>query len=463
MNPQQTKQYKPYSAYQSSGIEWLGEVPEEWEIKRLRFTSERNPSKSRINHLSPDTIVSFLAMESIGEEGELKLEENRELQSVQSGYTYFENGDIIIAKITPCFENGKGALCEGLTNNIGFGTTELMVLRPGRSINPRLLFYISKTHAFRKIGEALMQGAAGQKRISDEFIANFPIPLGTKSEQKAIAYFLDTEMARLDALVVKKQRLIELLKEKRQATISQAVTKGLDLSVPMKDSGIEWLGEVPAHWQVQRVKNVAKLESGHTPSKQVPEYWENCNIQWVSLNDSKQLAANDFISDTAVKINHLGLANSSARILPAGAVVFTRDATIGLAAITTSPMAVSQHLIAWCPSEKINNKYLLRVFNAMKLFLDSYTFGATIKTIGMPDVKKLVTPVPPIQEQLEIIDYLDQALANMDYLINKIQENIILLQERRAALISATVTGKIDVREYVQNQDSQPLAMAGGG
>ena len=110
----------------------------------------------------------------------------------------------------------------------------------------------------------------------------------------------------------------------------------------MKDSGIGWLGRVPAHWSVERVKNVARLDGGHTPSKQVPEYWENCDIPWVSLNDSKQLVSADYIDKTVVMINEKGLANSSARMLPPGAVVFTRDATIGLAAITTRPMAVSQ-------------------------------------------------------------------------------------------------------------------------
>jgi type I restriction enzyme S subunit len=222
----------------------------------------------------------------------------------------------------------------------------------------------------------------------------------------------------------------------------------------MKDSGIEWLGEVPAHWEVRRVKDVAKLESGHTPSKQVPEYWENCDIPWVSLNDSKHLAVNDYIHDTAIQINALGLANSSARIIPAGSVVFTRDATIGLAAITSRSMAVSQHLIAWCPSERLNSIYLLRVFNAMKQFLDTYTNGATIKTIGMPDVKKLVTPVPPVDEQLKIVGFLEGAMTKLESLIAEAQRAIDLLKERRTALISAAVTGKIDVRGLVDMQEA---------
>jgi type I restriction enzyme S subunit len=133
-------------------------------------------------------------------------------------------------------------------------------------------------------------------------------------------------------------------------------------------------------------------------------------------------------------------------MLPPGAVVFTRDATIGLAAITTRPMAVSQHLIAWCPSKRIQSLFLLRVFNVMKVFLDTFTFGATIKTIGMADVKKLVTPLPPLAEQREITDSIAGETAKLDALTVEAVSAVTLLQERRTALISAAVTGKIDVR-----------------
>jgi type I restriction enzyme S subunit len=301
-----------------------------------------------------------------------------------------------------------------------------------------------------------MYGAGGQRRVPDDFARDFAIAIPEPSEQSAICAFLDRETGKIDALVEEQKHLIELLKEKRQAMISQAVTKGLDPTVPMKDSGVEWLGQVPAHWEVRRVKDVAKLESGHTPSKQVAEYWEDCDIPWVSLNDSKQLAVADYIFETAVCINELGLANSSARMLPTGAVVFTRDATIGLAAITRRPMAVSQHLIAWCPGQRIDALYLLRVFNVMKDFLDAATFGATIKTIGMADVKKLVTPLPPMPEQRKIAEFIDARKAEADALISAAEEAMSLLQERRSALISAAVTGKIDVRGLAPQPEATP-------
>jgi type I restriction enzyme, S subunit len=260
-------------------------------------------------------------------------------------------------------------------------------------------------------------------------------------------------------LVAKKRELIERLKEKRTALISRTVTRGLPaeasakaglpVNPPLKPSGIDWIGEVPKHWAVMKVKYVAKMESGHTPSRSEPSSWvdDECVIPWVSLNDTKHLKENDYIGDTAVKISGEGMKNSSAHLLPAGVVVFTRDATIGLTAITTCPAAVSQHIIAWVPGPKITPKYLLLSFKAMQQYLESFTFGSTLKTIGMTDVRKLVTPVPPLPEQAAIAAYLDMETAKLDALVEKMEEAVERLREYRTGLITAAVTGKIDVRK----------------
>lgn len=221
----------------------------------------------------------------------------------------------------------------------------------------------------------------------------------------------------------------------------------------MKESGVEWLGQVPERWDIVRIKFIAKLESGHTPSKTKDEYWVDCDIPWVSLNDSKYLANNDYISDTKYKISLKGLDGSSARLLPSGAVVFTRDASIGLTAITTTEMAVSQHLIAWLPGERILSEFLLRIFISMESVLNSFTFGSTIKTIGMDDVKKLVSTVPPLQEQIEICRYIKGELARIDRQKELASLAIVKITEYRTALITDAVTGKIDVRNIELNQN----------
>ena len=438
-----------YPEYKDSGVEWLGEVPAHWGVKRLRFVADLNPSKSELASFDRSLEVSFLPMEAIGDDGSLNLERTRPIVEVETGYTYFREGDVAVAKITPCFENGKGAVMRGLISGVGFGTTELIVARPkAAKAMSEYLHWLFISRSFRQLGEAAMYGAGGQKRVPDEFVRNFEVAFPDVAEQAAIATFLDHETAKIDALVAEQKKLIALLKEKRQAVISHAVTKGLNPDVPMKDTGIEWLGEVPAHWETVRIKWVARMESGHTPDKKVEAYWTNCDIPWVSLNDTGYLKTNDYISETAFSINELGIANSSARLLPANVVVFSRDATIGRCAITTRPMAVSQHFIAWICSDRLQPEFLLRIFRSMTEELKRLTFGATVKTIGMPDVKTLTTTIPPLEEQEQIVQHINGRCSELDSLILDAESMVSLLKERRSALISAAVTGKIDVRGF---------------
>lgn len=213
-----------------SGIAWLGEVPAHWEIKRLRFVAQLNPSKGEIAELDKETEVSFLPMEAIGDDGSLSLDRTRPIREIESGYTYFREGDVTIAKITPCFENGKGAVMRSLYGGIGFGTTELIVARPYPSgtINNYLHWlFISKW--FRKHGEASMYGAGGQKRVPDDFVRNFFIGFPPIPEQEIIAVFLDQETTKLDNLTAEARRAIALLKERRSVLISAAVTGKIDV------------------------------------------------------------------------------------------------------------------------------------------------------------------------------------------------------------------------------------------
>ena len=149
-----------YPAYKDSGVEWLGKVPEHWEVKRLRHAATLNPSKQETAHLDRATEVSFLPMEAIGDDGSLNLERTRPIGDVETGYTYFREGDVTLAKITPCFENGKGGIMRGLVGGVGFGTTELIVARPAvKSISSAYLDRVFTSRPFRQLGEAAMYGA----------------------------------------------------------------------------------------------------------------------------------------------------------------------------------------------------------------------------------------------------------------------------------------------------------------
>ena len=225
-----TRGLNPDAPLKPSGIEWLGDVPEHWDVKRLRDVGNLNPSKSEIAALERDSFVSFLPMSSIGEDGSLRLDLEKPISELENGYTYFRNGDVTVAKITPCYENGKGALMRGLTQGIGFGTTELIVVRPKPDEScGEFLHFLFVSTVFRNIGESHMYGAGGQKRVPDDFVRNFATGFPPISEQAAIAAFLQAELAKFDTLTTEAQRAIDLLQERRTALISAAVTGQIDV------------------------------------------------------------------------------------------------------------------------------------------------------------------------------------------------------------------------------------------
>lgn len=219
----------PHPKLKPSGAEWFGHVPEHWELKRGRFCMLVNPPSKRFRELPGDAEISFVPMDAIGEYGGLKLDVSRAVADVGSGYTHFEDGDVLVAKITPCFENGKGALAVGLLNGVALGTTELHVLRAAPGLDRRFLFYVTLSHPFRSSGEGAMYGAGGQKRVPPEFCEDFCLPLPPPDEQQAIGEFLDGETTRLDLRVLKVESAIELLQEYRKALITAAVTGKIDV------------------------------------------------------------------------------------------------------------------------------------------------------------------------------------------------------------------------------------------
>ncbi|MGH7592608.1 MAG: restriction endonuclease subunit S, partial [Gemmatimonadales bacterium] len=325
--------------------EWKGSLPPMWHAERLRFTVALNPSKLEIRELGRDTEVSFVPMESVGEYGGLELDESKPIADVSEGYTYFRDGDVVVAKITPCFENGKGALAKGLLNGAAFGTTELHVLRPCAGMDATYLFYLTLGEPFRRLGAATMYGAGGQKRVPEAFVRDLVHPVPELRVQRAIAAFLDRKTAEIDALVVKKELLIELLEEKRTALITQAVTKGLDSGVPMKESGVEWIGRVPAHWDLAKMWRISRAVSGGTPSKEDPRYW-NGDIPWVSPKDMKRRTIDssiDTITDVALYESGLRLVQPPTLLIVVRGMILAHSFPV---AITAADVTINQDMKA---------------------------------------------------------------------------------------------------------------------
>ncbi len=245
-----------------SGVPWLGNVPSHWDVERIRFRVRLNPGASQ--PLVAGASVSFLQMEAIDEVCTLSLRGVCSVAMVSSGYTYFEEGDVAIAKITPCFENGKGAVMRGLCGKVGFGTTELIVMRPDKLVVPKWLYYLTMCRVFRSPGEAMMLGAGGQKRVPDLFVKDFSAAFPTTDEQRVIADYLDAETARIDELIREKNWLIGLLDEARGSFVSSLLSGD---SLPGAPSGSEWAPHLPSGWQLKRLKHLAQVRSGIAKGK----------------------------------------------------------------------------------------------------------------------------------------------------------------------------------------------------
>ena len=446
--------FPAYPAYRESGVPWLGRVPAHWNLTRLRFIAHFNPSKSEIGSLPPETEVSFLPMDAIGDDGSLRLDATRPLSAVEQGYTYFRDGDLLIAKITPCFENGKGALAAGLLGGIGFGTTELIVVRPlpGRAV-AAYLQWLFVGPDFRNAGTAAMYGAGGQKRVPDEFVRNFVVAVPPPAEQRAIAAFLDRECGKIDALVAEQERLIALLKEKRQAVISHAVTKGLDPSAPMKDSGVPWLGQVPAHWEVKRLSLLFEtISSGTTPDATDLEDGAG-EVCWVTTGELRETV----IFGTERRVSAQAVERLSAlKVYPPGTLLIAMyGATIGRLGILGIEACTNQACCAFAHPRGVRMRFVFYALQSAQAALSLLASGGGQPNINQEKLRALRVAVPNEAEQSAIAVFLDRATGEIDTLTTEAERAIALLKERRAALISATVTGKIDVRGLVAAEEAQ--------
>jgi len=230
INQAVTRGLDPKVQFKHSGVEWIGDIPEHWEATKLKRVVSFNPSKSeaRANPADEKKVV-FLPMENISVNGDIDCSEKRTLSEVWNGFTYFRRGDVVVAKITPCFENGKGAYLEGLESEFGFGTTELIVLRPSKAINGAFLRFLTSTKQFLLLGEQYMTGAAGQQRIPSDFVKNYPIGLPPIKEQREILEHIQEKSAEIDQAITRAQREIELMREYRTRLISDVVTGQVDV------------------------------------------------------------------------------------------------------------------------------------------------------------------------------------------------------------------------------------------
>jgi len=355
-----------------------------------------------------------------------------------AGVADVEPGDVLFGKLRPYLAKVVHA------NRSAYASTELMCLRPRPGIDPRWFFYRMLARPTINWAVAASEGTK-MPRTSWERLGEFRVDVPEETEQRALAEYLDAEAARIDALISKKRQLQARVDERTRVELTE-VACGRTSGQRLRDSELPWLGAIPATWQVERLKFMARLETGHTPSRTRPELWENATTPWVTLNEVGYLKEHQYVHVTTNFISEEGLASSSARVLPAGTVILSRDATVGRCGILARPMATSQHFVNWICGERLKPEYLWLVLRtAMQGHFISLTAGATIKTIGMPQVNEFVVPLPSLGEQEQLTQDAVRIRGTSESLIASIDLQISRLREHRQALITAAVTGELNV------------------
>ncbi|HCG6076023.1 restriction endonuclease subunit S [Vibrio parahaemolyticus] len=449
--------YQAYPEYKDSGVEWLGNIPSHWQVTPIKYLAALNPRKSAIDRTLLNKECNFLPMEKL-KLNSIVLDEKRLVSDVYDGYTYFEDGDVLMAKVTPCFENKNIALASGLVNGVGFGSSEIYVLRSNEKTDNRFLYYRLQEDSFMDIATAAMTGAGGLKRVPSEVVNGYSLGTPEVEEQTQIANFLDNETAKIGTLIEKQQQLIKLLKEKRQAVISHAVTKGLNPEAPMKDSGVAWLGEVPEHWEVTRIKYLADL----TPSKD--EVKDN-------LNSECSFVPMEKLKTDSLKLDEVRLVWDVV-----GGYTYFKNGDILLAKVTpcfeNKNMAIAQDLkngigfgsseiYVLRPKQKALTEYIyyrLQEDTFIDLATGEMTGAGGLKRVPSDFLTNFKVALPDPTECSEIVMYIKHWTKKYDQLISAALVQVRLMQERRTALISAAVTGKIDVRNW-QTPTSQDQAL----
>jgi restriction endonuclease S subunit len=427
-------------------IDWYNNLPDDWEETRLGwyadvftgetldsdyFNTENGPKVARIRHVSDGDSTT------------------RYSGDIPDGY-WISDGDILIGMDGPYFHVGVWEGGDALLN-------QRVACIPQDSVyNSQFLSYVLPK-PMRILND--LTRSTTVKHLSVKDLRNVKIPLPPAQTIDSITDYLDRETGKIDKVIRKEKSYSNLLHEKKDTLVKSLITGGIDSETQRRDTNVDWIGEVPEHWDVVRTRFVAELHSGHTPDRSNEEYWEDTDIPWVTTSDIKPFreGRKRYLYEPEHKISELGMENSGAHLLPEGTVFLSRTASVGFSGIMGEPMATSQDFANWVCGDELIPEYLLYVFRSMDQEFNRLMQGSTHQTIYMPDIKSFKTPLPPLEEQREIVDHIETETERLWELIDRVEETIDLLEEKRQALITAAVTGQIDVTDE-RGEEQEPLA-----
>ena len=419
-----------YDTYKDSGVQWLGEIPRHWGCVPVRRIAYVNPTRKK--NLEADSYVGYAPMERIRCD---KMNPSKiKVSKLTSGLTYCEEGDIVLAKVTPCFENGNLAIVPHIEQGCCYASSELFVFRAKDKVLPRFLFYTFLNRGFINAGASTMHGTGGLKRVTTEFANSAATPLPPLSEQHSIVTYLNGKCGKIDEWLEKKQNEVEHLQELKQRVIADAVTQGIDPNVTMKQTGVFWWKETPEHWQKIRLGYILqKMNRMREPNSEL----------LVCTNKGKVIKRGE---------TKIGLIADSEEIYQGVAegdlLIHGMDTWHGAIAVSNFNGMCTPVVHVCTSNENLYFvAYYMQVMAYSKIFklISNGVRQNTSDFRSWSKVDKIPIMLPPKQEQDSIVSYISDKTTKIDKLIANINKEIEGIKEYKQRLISDVVTGQIKV------------------
>lgn len=418
----------------NSNIQWIGTIPDSWYLDRLQWhldeiKESNNPVKTQ-QVLSLTNKLGVIPYEEKGEQGNKSKENIDEYKLAYPDTIVANSMNILIGSVGKC-------------NYFGCVSPVYYVFKPKNGENIDFLNYIFQLTQFQKELRKYANGILEIRlRVSSNDILKRQIAFPSEKEQQRIVTFLDEKTAKIDKLIEIENRQIEKLKEYKQAIITEAVTKGLDKSAPMKDSGVEWIGKIPEEWNIIQTKFLFEIITGSTPDSGDTNNWDG-DIKWITPADFK--TENVYVEKGKRNISLVGLKSCSTTVIPKDNIIFSKRAPIGLVAININDLCTNQGCLSCVKKGNFSTKYFYYQMSVMTEFFELFGSGTTFKEISAQKFGSFKLIFPDVQAQFNIVVYLDKKCAEIDSLISIKQKKIDMLNEYKKSLIYEYVTGKKEV------------------
>ena len=419
-----------YTQMKKSGVNWILDIPDTWGVRVLFQLANQVRNKNK------DLLEQNLLSLSYGKIKRKDIN-NPEVLLPESfdGYNIIEKDDIVL-RLTD-LQNDHTSLRVGQAKEKGIITSAYTTLRPSGLVNPQYLYYV--LHAYDLIKGFYGMGAGVRQGLNFDEVKTIKVPFPSLEEQQDIVTYLDDQVFQIDSIIEEAKLSIEEYKRWKQSIIHEAVTKGIDKTVETRDSGISWIGRIPSHWTVRKIKNGFSIVSGATPKSDKPEYWDG-DVAWITPADYK--TDDKYVGAGRRNLSDEGYASCGTTIVPAGSVIFSKRAPVGTVAINQVPLCTNQGCLSCIPNISADSEYFYYAMSVFTEQFELFSSGTTFKEISATAFANFSMVFPPVEEQKMIANHLSLKCSEIDSIRKEKQSLIDDMEKYKRSLIYEAVTGK---------------------